>query len=98
MGTAAILTGTDPVKIQQLPHLAGTGMKDRVIAQRFPRQTAPDGREYIHYGYAHALKTTGVQFDEVGNGGPGRTERVGGRLRGRRRRSCIGAPGSYRGS
>ena len=70
VGTAAILTGTDPVKMQQLPHLAGTGMKDRVIAQRFPRQTAPDGREYIHYGYAHALKTTGVQFDEIGNGGP----------------------------
>ena len=59
VGTAAILTGTDPVKMQQLPHLAGTGMKDRVIAQRFPRQIAPDGREYIHYGYAHALKTTG---------------------------------------
>ncbi|MAG35361.1 MAG: hypothetical protein CL878_03805 [Dehalococcoidia bacterium] len=68
VGTAAIITGTDPVKMQQLPHLAGTGMKDRVIARRFPRRKAPDGREYIHYGYAHALKTTGVQFDEIGNG------------------------------
>ena len=68
VGTAAILTGTDPVKMQQLPHLDGTGMKDRVIAERFPRRTASDGSDYIHYGYAHALKTTGVRFDEVGDG------------------------------
>lgn len=76
VGTAAILTGTDPVKIQQLPHLAGTGMKDRVIAQRFPRQKASDGQTYIQYGYAHALKTTGVYFDEVGDGGPASREEL----------------------
>lgn len=69
VGAAAILTGTDPVRMQQLPHLAGTGMKDRAIARRFPRRKAADGREYVHYGYAHAVKTTGVQFDEVGGDG-----------------------------
>ena len=70
VGAAAIITGTDPVKAQQLPHLAGTGMKDRAITKRFPRQTAPDGSQFVHYGYAHAVKTTGIQFDEIGNGGP----------------------------
>ena len=65
-GTAAVLTGSDPAKMQQLPNL--DGMKNEVIAERFPRRLTEDGREYIHYGYAHAVKTTGVSFVEVGDG------------------------------
>jgi L-seryl-tRNA(Ser) seleniumtransferase len=74
-GTAAVLTGKDPAKMQLLPHLEG--MKTEVIAERFPRRTAASGSgdsgdsgggEYIHYGYAQAVKTTGVRFVEVGNG------------------------------
>ncbi|MCH8222645.1 MAG: aminotransferase class V-fold PLP-dependent enzyme [Chloroflexi bacterium] len=65
-GTAAVLTGKDPVKMQELPHL--DDMKNEVIAERFPRRTTDNGAEYIHYGYAHAVKTTGIQFVEVGDG------------------------------
>jgi L-seryl-tRNA(Ser) seleniumtransferase len=65
VGTAAILTGKDPAKMMQLPDLAG--MRSEVIAERFPRRQT-DGNEYIHYGYAFALKTTGVSFVEVGDG------------------------------
>ena len=65
-GTAAVLTGKDPAKMQRLPHL--DGMKSEVIAERFPRRMADDGSEYIHYGYAQAVKTTGIQFVEVGDG------------------------------
>jgi L-seryl-tRNA(Ser) seleniumtransferase len=64
-GTAAVLTGKDPSKMQQLPDL--DGMKNEVIAERFPRRLTEDGREYIHYGYAIAVKTTGISFVEVGN-------------------------------
>ncbi len=66
VGTAAVLTGTDMANIQALPHLTGTGMKSRVIANRFPREKTSDGREYINYGYAQAVRTTGIEFDEVG--------------------------------
>ena len=66
VGTAAILTGKDPAKMMQLPDLAG--MYSEVIAERFPRRPTDDGNEYIHYGYAFALKTTGVSFVEVGDG------------------------------
>ncbi len=76
VGTAAVLTGTDPVKMQRLPHLEGTGMKDRVAGKRFPRRIAPDGREYVHYGYAHAVKTAGVEFDEVGHDGTATLEEL----------------------
>ena len=65
-GTAAVLTGKDPAKMQQLPDL--NGMKREVIAERFPRRVTGDGRVFIHYGYAHAVKTTGVSFVEVGDG------------------------------
>lgn len=66
VGAAAILTGKDPAKMMQLPDL--TGMKSEVIAKRFERRRKTDGTEYVHYGYAHAVKTTGVQFVEVGDG------------------------------
>lgn len=66
VGAAAILTGKDPTKMQQLPDL--TGMKREAIGERFPRRRTPDGREYIHYGYAHAVTTTGLRFVEVGDG------------------------------
>jgi L-seryl-tRNA(Ser) seleniumtransferase len=34
LGTAGVLTGTDPKKIAQLPHLQYTGMKSEVIVQK----------------------------------------------------------------
>ncbi len=66
VGTAAILTGNDPAKMMQLPQLEG--MKHEVIAERFARRTNDEDVEYTHYGYAHAVKTTGITFVEVGDG------------------------------
>jgi L-seryl-tRNA(Ser) seleniumtransferase len=66
VGAAAMLTGKDPARMMQLPDL--TGMKSEAIAKRFDRRRAATGTEYIHYGYAHAVKTTGVRFVEVGDG------------------------------
>src|SRR6185503_11953679 len=34
LGMAGILTGLDPKKAEQLPHLSGTGMKSEVIIQK----------------------------------------------------------------
>lgn len=51
LGTAGVLTGTDPVKAAQLPHLEGTGMKTEVIMQK------------SHYiDYAHAIENCGVKI------------------------------------
>ncbi len=51
LGTAGVLTGTDPEKAALLPHLNGTGMKTEVIMQR------------AHYiDYAHALINCGVNI------------------------------------
>src|SRR4051812_33160003 len=33
LGLAGVLTGTDTVKVKQLPHLEGSGMKSEVICQ-----------------------------------------------------------------
>ncbi|RNL88545.1 selenocysteine synthase [Sinomicrobium pectinilyticum] len=51
LGTAGVLTGTDPEKAAKLPHLAGTGMKTEVIMQR---------KHYIEY--AHAIENCGVKI------------------------------------
>jgi L-seryl-tRNA(Ser) seleniumtransferase len=51
-GTAACLTGDDPMKIQQLPDL--TGLKNEVLIQKAHR-----------YGYEHAVRATGVRMVEV---------------------------------
>jgi len=48
LGLAGILTGMDQKKVEQLPHLEGTGMKSEVICQR--------AHEIV---YNHALKNTG---------------------------------------
>lgn len=74
VGTAAVLTGKDRAKMMQLPDIAG--MKSEVIAERFPRRRNDDGLEYIHYGYAHAVKTTGVTLVEVGDGNVTRAEEL----------------------
>jgi len=66
-GAAAILTGTDRAKMQQLPDT--TGMKDLCIAKRFPRKATPDGVEYVDHEYAIAVKTVGFRFAEIGEGG-----------------------------
>lgn len=66
VATAAILTGKDPARMMQLPETAG--MKNMCVAKRFERRKTPDGREYAHYGYAHAVKTAGVKFVEIGDG------------------------------
>src|SRR5437667_11573694 len=52
LGTAAVLTGTDPRKIVDLPELAG--MKSEVIIQKSHR-----------FGYEHAVRNCGVKLVEV---------------------------------
>lgn len=52
LGTAGVLTGTDPKKVAQLPNLEG--MKSEVISQKAHNQ-----------GYVHALTNTGVKIVEI---------------------------------
>lgn len=52
LGSAAILTGMDPKKVEQLPVL--TGMKSEVMVQKAH-----------NHGYVHALTNTGVSVVEV---------------------------------
>lgn len=54
LGLAGVLTGMDQKKVEQLPHLEGTGMKSEVIAQK-----AHD------IGYSHALLNTGCTIKQV---------------------------------
>lgn len=51
LGMAGILTGMDLKKVEQLPHLEGSGMKSEVIIQK---------SHQIHYN--HALLNCGVKF------------------------------------
>lgn len=51
LGLAGILTGMDLKKVEQLPHLEGTGMKSEVICQK--------AHEIV---YNHALKNTGCKI------------------------------------
>jgi L-seryl-tRNA(Ser) seleniumtransferase len=51
LGMAGILTGLDPKKAEQLPHLSGTGMKSEVIIQK---------KHKIHYN--QALTNCGVKL------------------------------------
>ena len=51
LGTAGVLTGTDLKKVEQLPHLAYTGMKSEIIVQK---------AHQIHYN--HALLNTGCKL------------------------------------
>ena len=51
LGLAGILTGMDPAKVEQLPHLDGTGMKSEVIIQKAHTIV-----------YNHALKNTGCKI------------------------------------
>lgn len=51
LGMAGILTGLDPKKAEQLPHLSGTGMKSEVIVQK---------KHQIHYN--QALTNCGVKL------------------------------------
>lgn len=54
LGTFACLTGTDAVKVRQLPDL--TGLKSEVIIQKVHRN-----------GYDHAVRSAGVKIIEVEN-------------------------------
>jgi uncharacterized pyridoxal phosphate-dependent enzyme len=54
LGTAGVLTGTDPKKVGALPHLAAAGLKSEVIIQKAHR-----------FGYDHAVRACGVQLVEV---------------------------------
>ncbi len=57
LGLAGVLTGMDQKKVEQLPHLEGSGMKSEVIAQKAH-----------NIGYSHALTNTGctiVQVDTI---------------------------------
>jgi uncharacterized pyridoxal phosphate-dependent enzyme len=51
LGLAGILTGMDLKKVEQLPHLEGTGMKSEVICQK--------AHDIV---YNHALKNTGCKL------------------------------------
>lgn len=51
LGMAGILTGMDLKRVEQLPHLEGTGMKTEVIIQK---------KHQIHYN--HALTNCGVKL------------------------------------
>jgi len=51
LGLAGILTGMDQKKVEQLPHIEGTGMKSEVICQK--------AHEIV---YNHALKNTGCKI------------------------------------
>lgn len=54
LGTAGVLTGTDPKKVALLPKLEGTGMKSEIIIQK----------THIN-GYHHALTNTGATIVTV---------------------------------
>jgi L-seryl-tRNA(Ser) seleniumtransferase len=66
VGAAAMMTGDDPTKMEALPHTQGV-MNSEFIARRFERRRAADGREYIHWGYAQAVRGAGGVFVEVGD-------------------------------
>lgn len=51
LGLAGVLTGKDQQKVEQLPHLEGTGMKSEVIMQKAHT-----------IGYSHALTNTGCSI------------------------------------
>jgi len=51
LGTAGILSGMDPERVIQIPHLEGTGMKTEVIMQKSHE-----------FGYAHAVRNCGLKF------------------------------------
>ncbi len=51
LGLAGILTGMDQKKVEQLPHLEGTGMKSEVICQK--------GHDIV---YNHAMTNTGCKM------------------------------------
>ncbi|MDP3245333.1 MAG: selenocysteine synthase, partial [bacterium] len=52
LGTAGVLTGSDPKKIAQLPDV--TGMRSEIIVQKAH-----------NFGYVHALKNTGAKVVEI---------------------------------
>ncbi len=54
LGTAGVLTGTDPKKVALLPKLEGTGMKSEIIIQK----------THIN-GYHHSLTNTGATIVTV---------------------------------
>jgi len=64
VGAAAIMTGDDKVKMEALPRTTGL-MKNEFIARRFGRQRDATGREFAHWGYAHAVRGAGGVFVEV---------------------------------
>lgn len=68
VGAAAIMTGSDPVLMAALPHTAGL-MKREFLARRLARRRSPDGREYTHWGYAHAVRGAGGVLVEIGDRG-----------------------------
>ena len=65
VGAAAIMTGDDKAKMEALPHTLGK-MKNEFITRRFGRQKDPSGDEYVHWGYAQAVRGAGGVFVEVG--------------------------------
>src|SRR6266508_4536736 len=54
VGAAAVMTGDDPAAMARLPDTAG--LKHEWIARRLDRRRAPAGDEYVHHGYAQAVR------------------------------------------
>ncbi|HZR01252.1 MAG TPA: aminotransferase class V-fold PLP-dependent enzyme [Chloroflexota bacterium] len=74
LGAAAVMTGDDPVAMARLPDTAG--LKNEWIARPFPRRRSKSGQEYVHYGYAHAVRGAGGVFVERLDGFGDRTAGV----------------------
>jgi L-seryl-tRNA(Ser) seleniumtransferase len=67
VGAAAAMTGDDPQKMARLPDT--TGMANEWVARRMPRRKTTGGEEYVHHGYAQAVRGAGGRFVEVGDKG-----------------------------
>jgi L-seryl-tRNA(Ser) seleniumtransferase len=66
VGAAAVMTGDDPAAMARLPDTEG--LKNEWVGRRLDRRRAASGDEYVHHGYAHAVRGAGGRFVEVGDG------------------------------
>lgn len=63
VGGAAVMTGDDAAAMARLPDTSG--LKNEWVARPFPRRTTKSGEEYVHYGYAQAVRGAGGVFLET---------------------------------
>jgi L-seryl-tRNA(Ser) seleniumtransferase len=65
VGAAAVMTGDDGAAMARLPDTRG--LRNEWVARRLDRRRGADGREYVHHGYAQAVRGAGGRFVEVGD-------------------------------